>query len=163
MRKETIIKWRLLLPYLGRRLIIPFLILMLLLLAKSIPSVSPALDSNKRYLIVRIHRLGLANRLRCMADWYQIAARANRHLLVSWAATPDCNISFPELFIGGSEGWIEWQLIPESLTITPFFITKTGFSVLQRPLGNGQEGVNEVTLATEYSNLSFKVLCFWIP
>lgn len=86
------------------------LILLLFLLLRSVSTITAVvsfttnLDADKRYLVVRIHRLGLANRLRCIADWHQIAVRSDRHLLVSWAPTYDCNITFPGLFIAGPAG-----------------------------------------------------------
>eukprot|EP01031_Cornospumella_fuschlensis_P028177 gene28177-34025_t len=45
-----------------------------------------------------INRLGLANRLRSIADWYVIAKQVNRKLLVTWAITSDCGIAFAQLF-----------------------------------------------------------------
>ena len=62
------------------------------------------LEFNKRYIILRLHRLGLANRIRSMADWYQIAGQFERHLLVSWFPTPDCNVSFTDMIENGLEG-----------------------------------------------------------
>ena len=61
-------------------------------------------ELNKRYIILRLHRLGLANRIRSMADWYQIVGQFERHLLVSWLPTPDCNVSFTDMFENGLEG-----------------------------------------------------------
>ena len=60
--------------------------------------------SSHRYLVVRLHRLGLANRLRSMADFHVIASSSNRHLLISWSPTADCNASFVDLFASGMDG-----------------------------------------------------------
>jgi hypothetical protein len=70
----------------------------------------PAYSSSERYIVVLIARLGLANRLRSLADWYQVAVISNRTLLVAWQATHDCNAQFTELFESG----------PERLKILPF-------------------------------------------
>jgi hypothetical protein len=71
---------------------------------------SPAYSSSERYIIVLVARLGLANRLRSLADWYQVAVISNRTLLVAWQATHDCNALFTDLFESG----------PERLKILPF-------------------------------------------
>lgn len=55
----------------------------------------------ERYLVLVISRLGLANRLRSLANWYQIASMSDRTLLVSWEPTLDCNAKFTDLFIDG--------------------------------------------------------------
>lgn len=52
----------------------------------------------KKYLIVIIERLGLANRLRTLADWNLIATVSDRNLIVSWHRTIDCNVSLSDLF-----------------------------------------------------------------
>ena len=62
------------------------------------------ISSGQRYLVVRLHRLGLANRLRSMADFHLIAASTDRHMLISWSPTLDCNASFPDLFVSGITG-----------------------------------------------------------
>ena len=62
------------------------------------------LNAGQRYLVVRLHRLGLANRLRSMADLHLIATSSNRHMLISWLPTIDCNASFLDLFVSGMEG-----------------------------------------------------------
>ena len=54
-----------------------------------------------KYILLLVSRLGLANRLRTMADWHQIAVSSNRTLLVSWESTIDCNASFTDLFVSG--------------------------------------------------------------
>jgi len=71
---------------------------------------SPAYSSSERYIVVLVARLGLANRLRSLADWYQVAVISNRTLLVAWQATHDCNALFTELFESG----------PQRLKILPF-------------------------------------------
>jgi hypothetical protein len=62
------------------------------------------LKDSERYIILLITRLGLANRLRSLADWHQIAILTNRTLLVSWKPTPDCNVKFTQLFEEGPKG-----------------------------------------------------------
>ena len=66
-------------------------------------------DDNTKYILIRLHRLGLANRLRAIADWYQIAVSSHRHLLVSWLPTYDCNATFIELFVDGPDGIIYYR------------------------------------------------------
>eukprot|EP01038_Epipyxis_sp_PR26KG_P006530 gene6530-8972_t len=58
----------------------------------------------ERYLIITVYRLGLANRLRTIADWHTIAIQSNRTLLVSWEKSDDCNANFHELFNGVPQG-----------------------------------------------------------
>ena len=58
-------------------------------------------DDGGKYILLLVSRLGLANRLRTMADWHQIAVYSNRTLLVSWESTVDCNASFTDLFVSG--------------------------------------------------------------
>jgi hypothetical protein len=65
--------------------------------------------SNDRYLVLVLARLGLANRLRAIADWHQIAVTSNRILHVSWHATNDCNAKFTDLFEG----------VPETVKFSP--------------------------------------------
>jgi hypothetical protein len=61
-------------------------------------------DTNDKYIILLINRLGLANRLKTIADWHQIAKISNRKLLISWEETPDCNIKFTDLFEDAEAG-----------------------------------------------------------
>lgn len=68
----------------------------------------------ERYLVLLLTRLGLANRLRTMADWYQIAAMSRRTLLVSWEPTLDCNAKFDDLFVDGPE---HLKVLPMALTM----------------------------------------------
>ncbi len=56
------------------------------------------IDKHKKYLLINFQKLGLANRLRSLADWYSVARLVKRHLIISWRPTPDCNIKFEELF-----------------------------------------------------------------
>ena len=58
-------------------------------------------DFNEKFLVLQISRLGFANRLRTLADWYAIAKSYNRTLLVNWIASPDCSASFTDLFENG--------------------------------------------------------------
>ena len=63
-----------------------------------------------RYIVLQIYRLGLANRLRAIADWYLIGSMSNRKLLVSWEATGECNAEFQYLF----------SSVPENFSILSF-------------------------------------------
>ena len=56
---------------------------------------------DERFIIAKVSRLGLANRLRTLADWYNIAVAHNRTLLVNWIPAADCNIMLSELFDSG--------------------------------------------------------------
>ena len=67
-------------------------------------------DVNERYIVLIIGRLGLANRLRSIADWHQVAALTDRTLLVGWLATSDCNALFTDLF----------ESVPNRVKILPF-------------------------------------------
>jgi hypothetical protein len=62
-------------------------------------------DSGSRYIVLHISRLGLANRLRSLADWYQIALLSDRELLVNWIPTVDCYATFQELFDNGPDNF----------------------------------------------------------
>ena len=50
-------------------------------------------------LVVHLSRLGLANRLRSIADWFNIATISRRFLIVIWDVTDDCKAGFHELFM----------------------------------------------------------------
>jgi hypothetical protein len=63
----------------------------------------------QRMIVVIVSRLGLANRLRSLADWYQIASMSGRELLVSWEPTGDCNAKLEDLFVDGPPGF---KLLP---------------------------------------------------
>ena len=52
----------------------------------------------ERFIVVRVSRLGLANRLRTLADWYNIAVTQNRTLVVNWIPAVDCNVMLTDLF-----------------------------------------------------------------
>lgn len=62
----------------------------------------PALSS---VLILRLHRLGLANRLRAIADWHTALQylvdthNSSRTLLLDWRPSPECNASWEHLFL----------------------------------------------------------------
>lgn len=71
-------------------------------------------NSDDKYLVLIINRLGLANRLRAVADWYQIAGITNRKLLVSWEPTLDCYAKFTDLFDAGPE---RLKVLPIPLSI----------------------------------------------
>ena len=53
---------------------------------------------DKKFLVLFITSLGLANRLRAIADWYIISRASNRHLILSWQPTLECNAEFADLF-----------------------------------------------------------------
>jgi hypothetical protein len=59
------------------------------------------LDSSGRYIILSLHDLGFANRIRSIADFSKIALISNRTLLLSWLPSPACNITFDELYESG--------------------------------------------------------------
>lgn len=92
-------------------------------------------DKDKRYIILQITRLGLANRLRSVADWYVIGRLTNRDLLVSWEPTIECNISFNELFDDG----------PPGLSLLPIFL----------PQGGGEKLISDMakTINSTYFNM----------
>jgi len=102
--------------------------------------VNNALADDKNHLVLLLSRLGLANRLRAMADWHQIAQESGRHLTVSWEPTVDCNVSFFSLF----------KDVPEGLT------------VLEQPLASGENSFQEAATRAKQDahaqGLSFKVL-----
>jgi hypothetical protein len=66
----------------------------------------------ERYVVLHVDKLGLANRLRTIADMHQIAVLSNRTLLLSWIPTIECNISFLELF---EDGPSMFKVLPEHL------------------------------------------------
>lgn len=57
-----------------------------------------------RYIVLLIDHLGLANRLRSIADWFVVASLTKRRLVVSWRATYDCNAAFTDLFAQWPDG-----------------------------------------------------------
>ena len=81
----------------------------------SAPS-SPPPPSSSRSLVIILNRLGLANRLRSIADWHQIALLSNRDLIVSWQPTSDCNATFMDLFESGPPGL---RIVPFLLPVDP--------------------------------------------
>lgn len=54
-------------------------------------------DDNK-YIVVVLARLGLANRLRALADWHSAAIQTNRKLLFVWIPSVECNVQIHDLF-----------------------------------------------------------------
>lgn len=52
----------------------------------------------QKHLVVHLSRLGLANRLRSMADWFNVASIAERYLVVVWDITDDCKAGYHDLF-----------------------------------------------------------------
>lgn len=93
--------------------------------ATSLPNADPlslfAGDDDNQYLVLHIGRLGLANRLRTIADWYAVARRCKRVLLVAWTVTNDCNIAFSELF----------EAVPRGLKVTSLTTMETPESIEQ--------------------------------
>ena len=57
-------------------------------------SAEEAAGNPPRYLVLIMARFGLANRLRAMADWYAVALRSQRRMLVAWRPTNECNATF---------------------------------------------------------------------
>jgi hypothetical protein len=113
---------------------------MLLVLAALVIAEGKESESPTKHIVLLISRLGLANRLRSMADWHQIAMESGRELIVSWEPTYDCNVAFHDLFQGAPKGLI----------------------VLDQPLAMGPGRLEDAimaarTQAEEYGK-SFKVL-----
>jgi hypothetical protein len=102
------------------------------------------LGGRGRYLVLQLTRLGLANRLRSMADMHSLALASDRTLLVSWKPNADCNASFFDLFEGGG---IE---------------TGKGNSmqVLPLVLEDGDEGIIAVKGMAAENGLSYRFLPF---
>eukprot|EP01036_Dinobryon_divergens_P029619 gene29619-38742_t len=69
---------------------------------------------DERFVIAKVSRLGLANRLRTLADWYNIAVAHNRTLLVNWIPAADCNIMLSELFDSGPKE--KFKILPEDFS-----------------------------------------------
>jgi hypothetical protein len=89
-----------------------------------------------RYLVLIIETLGLANRLRAMADWYIIARQTSRELIVSWRATDDCNAAYTDLFIGGPNH----------------------FQVLSVPVPLHEQGIKFIQTAAQRRNISYRII-----
>ena len=70
---------------------------------------------SRRSLVVNLVRGGLANRVRAIADWYQVATLSKRKLIVSWLPTPDCNATFSRLFDVESMEIDDFRVLPFSL------------------------------------------------
>lgn len=90
----------------------------------------------ERLIVLIISRLGLANRLRSLANWYQIALMSDRTLLVSWEPTLDCNAKFTDLFIDGPPR----------------------FRILQEHLPAGEEGVRYAERVANRRNISNRAI-----
>jgi hypothetical protein len=74
-----------------------------------------SLQNDTKYLLLELNRLGLANRLRSMADWYTIAAKHGRELIVRWIPSPECNAEYETLFEAGPEHFHVLGKVPSSL------------------------------------------------
>lgn len=97
---------------------------------------TPSVGAN-RYLFIVLNRLGLANRLRSVADWYEIALLSNRVLIVSWHPTSDCNATFSDLF----------ESAPDRLKVLPYklsFDSAEAVSMLEAKAR--EENVSYITL-----------------
>lgn len=86
---------------------------------------SPSFDI--RILVVNVVSGGLANRLRAIADWYQVATLTNRELIVSWLPTRDCNSTFSKLFDVERMELDRFRVLPFSLESG-----KAGYSFVKR-------------------------------
>ena len=92
---------------------------------KSLFYVSPyPIDTNPRYIVLLVNRLGLANRLRAIADWYVISTISDRILLLSWTNDAQCNIKFNELF----------EQVPNGIRILPYMLPRSvdGLNVVKQ-------------------------------
>ena len=98
--------------------------------------------SNKRYLILLVSRLGLANRLRSIADWHQIALLSGRSLLVAWQANADCNALFTDLF----------ESVPRGVRILPFQLP-TGENEAKQLLSDIATAENVTSLTINAPNM----------
>ena len=78
-----------------------------------------------RYLVYIVNKGGLANRLRAMADWYHLARRSKRLLLVSWEASLECNASFESLFDVEGMDLEEFLILPELIRPSPEQVINT--------------------------------------
>jgi hypothetical protein len=74
-----------------------------------------SLQKDTKYLLLELNRLGLANRLRSMADWYTIAVKHKRELIVRWIPSPECNAEYDTLFEAGPEHLHVLGKVPSSL------------------------------------------------
>jgi hypothetical protein len=68
-------------------------------------SVFPSMDAaglivepGKKYVLLNLQKLGLANRLRAVSDWYVVSRQLGRDLIVSWKPFGDCQIGLDEMF-----------------------------------------------------------------
>ncbi len=78
-----------------------------------------------RYLVYIVNKGGLANRLRAMADWYHLARRSKRLLLVSWEASLECNASFESLFDVEGMDLEDFLILPELIRPSPEQVIST--------------------------------------
>ncbi|KAJ1432033.1 hypothetical protein B484DRAFT_35638 [Ochromonadaceae sp. CCMP2298] len=121
---------------------LPLLLLVLTLCAAALlaqPGISAAEEAaffrdlpDERYIVLILSKLGMANRLRSMADWYHVASLSNRTLLVSWEAARGCNAKFSDLFESG----------PPRM------------HVLAQSVPAGDEGIAAVETAAQRANMS---------
>jgi len=84
--------------------------------------VSPyKIDGRQRYIVLFVTRLGLANRLRAIADWYVISLLTDRILLINWIKDVQCNIKFDELF----------EAVPKGLRLLPYQLPPSRLDLVQ--------------------------------
>ena len=48
-------------------------------------------SQEKKFIVLPVYLLGLANRLRTVSSMYSIAKVTNRHLVVIWVPSEECN------------------------------------------------------------------------
>lgn len=92
--------------------------------------------TNARYLVLILSRLGLANRMGALADWYHIALLTKRQLILSWEPSYDCNITFLDVF----------ESVPSNLRVLPFWLPR------------GEAAIKTVQDMSEAMNYSFTYL-----
>lgn len=108
-------------------------------------------DFEEKYLIVVLTRLGLANRLRTLSDWYNIALIQNRTMLVNWVPTLDCNAYFTDLFEVGSLPRFKSSSKVTILT-TWFFEANNLFLVsASTPIHGDSLGVSFISKSTSFT------------
>jgi hypothetical protein len=59
-------------------------------------------------IVLVLESMGLANRLRAVADWFVVAKSSNRKLLLVWQRSTECNASFDDLFVSWPEQLLLW-------------------------------------------------------
>lgn len=62
------------------------------------PDGAAAAATNTKAMHLPLHLFGLANRLRTMSCAHILARDSNRWMVVDWQPSPECNVTYPELF-----------------------------------------------------------------